>query len=178
MSTLHDSIRAALINGPATFIDLFNVCGAGHAELRQALADLLYSGELVLAQHKALSGMFGFALSDHDDRALQSFSELQGGILLVLAERGPTFTDDMRERLCCASKLKFTAALAGLVQARQIERNSNSALRLIGDARPWPDSGTTNAKYLRKLRAKRERAAAFDRDLGAELVEEALGAAH
>jgi hypothetical protein len=176
MSTLKDAIRVALAGGPATFVELSVACHAGHEKLRQALADLLYAGDLVLAQHQALSGLFGFALIEHDDRALQSFSGLQGGILMLLVERGPTSTCDVRERLCCASKLKFAAAVTGLQQARQIERNGHGDIRLVGDRRPWPEPGTLNAKWVRKAKARRERSTALDRDLGAELVAEALGA--
>ena len=109
--------------------------------------------------------------------AEDQISPLQASMLELLGERGPMFPDDLRDSLCCASRQRFTSALAGLVTLHRIERGGSGAVRLKGDARPWPHSASLNAKYQRRLRAKRERAVAVDRDLGAELVEEALGVA-
>lgn len=176
MSTVHVSnIRASLARAPATFLQLMaELPWITTIQLRHALADMLYAGEIELAQHKALQGRFGFALLDRDDRAQISFATLQGAMLLALWVHGPLNTEDLRERVCCASRLKFMAALSRLIQAGEVVRG-HSAVKLLGDERPWPEAGSINGKYQRRARERRERMAATDRDLGAELVEEALG---
>lgn len=56
----------------------------------------------------------------------------------LLREQGPLQLDIARERLCCASQIRFAAATRELIKRGTAERASGGTLRIVGDQRPVP----------------------------------------
>lgn len=69
-------------------------------------------------------------------RKKPSFQRLLNDICEVLFEKGPLSMDELRERLCVASKQQLDAAITDLCKSHRIQRRG-LVLRLAGDIRPF-----------------------------------------
>lgn len=77
-------------------------------------------------------------------------------IVELLREAGPLHLATVRTRLSIASESRFTTALFFLIEEGVVERCSGgkeSALRLVGDPRPVPETLTRFVQRVCKSRA-------------------------